>query len=350
MLVAVSRELADRGWDVRIDVLTDRVDPEWQAQLGHDVDLRSHHFRRTFDAGGWRRLERSLRGWRPSVVHTQLEAADIVGSVLTRRLGPVVSTQHVFGAPSGRREKWRARVHRVAVRRGARSVIAVSAAGHAHLIDLGYRSDQLELIYNGVGAVNAASGATREWARRQLGVGDEPIVMACAVLRPAKGIQYLVEAMSQLPAGFERAVLVIVGDGPDRQDIETLVRRYRLDARVLLVGHRDDAVALMAAADVFAHPTLQDVLPTVVIEAMAMSLPVVASTTGGVPELVVDGVTGVLVPPADATALASALGAYLADAGRRSADGSAARARFEERFTLAHQVDRLEELYERVAG
>jgi glycosyltransferase involved in cell wall biosynthesis len=145
-----------------------------------------------------------------------------------------------------------------------------------------------------------------------------------ARLDAQKGLLHLVEAARAVPA----AVFLIAGEGPERTDLEAAARRSAVEDRVRLLGPRDDVPALLAACDVFVLPSLFEGAPLAILEAMAAGRPVVASRIGGVDELLLDGVTGLLVPPADPAALAGAilrliatpaLRVRLADAGRERA-------------------------------
>jgi glycosyltransferase involved in cell wall biosynthesis len=134
-----------------------------------------------------------------------------------------------------------------------------------------------------------------------------------------------------LPEGAET---LIVGEGPDRPRLEQEIRALGVTERVRLVGERYDVPQLLAEADVFALSSASEGMPVSVLEAMAAGLPVVSSRVGGVPELVVDGETGILVRPGDASALAAALSSLIADPAERRRLGAAGRARAEERFDL----------------
>jgi glycosyltransferase involved in cell wall biosynthesis len=126
----------------------------------------------------------------------------------------------------------------------------------------------------------------------------------------------------------------IVGDGPERERLEAELRVLELDSAVELLGERNDVSELLSAADVFVLSSRSEGLPLSIVEAMAAGLPVVAASVGGVPELVVDGETGFLIPPADEAALASALERLVADADLRRRMGAAGRARAEALFDL----------------
>ena len=142
----------------------------------------------------------------------------------------------------------------------------------------------------------------------------------------------LVRAIALLPPGSARAT--VVGDGPQREDVADEIRRLGAEGTVDLAGERDDVADVLAAADVFVLPTLSEGLPMSVLEAMAAGLPVVAAAVGGVPELVDDGETGLLVPPGRPDALAAALGRLAADPALRRRLGAAGRRRAEAHFDI----------------
>ncbi|MEP1122265.1 MAG: glycosyltransferase [Ilumatobacter sp.] len=350
MLVRLAPAIAARGRTVRVDVLTDRVDKSLSSILREGgVTVETHGFARIADPRRFVALDRYFRSRPVRIIHTQLEASDVVGTLLARRLGvPAVSTQHVFGDDAGRRADARTRVQHVILRHLGARTIAVSNAGREHLIrTCGHRPENVVVIPNGIDLPPVPSPRDRRAARQQLELAPTVgVIMCCAVLRPAKGIQRAVEAM----AALGDAHLVVIGDGPDRAALERLADRLGVAERVHFLGRRTDVMEILPAADVFVHPTLQDVLPTVIIEAMASQLPVVASNTGGVPELVLDGSTGTLVTPDLTDQLVEAIAAYLEQPNSANEHGAAGRARAAHLFTLGGQVDRLLEIYDRATS
>ena len=138
-----------------------------------------------------------------------------------------------------------------------------------------------------------------------------------------------------------------MGDGPAREKVRRLVAR--LGATAILTGHRDDVMPVLMASDVVLHPTLMDAFPTALLEAAAARVPVVATAVGGIPEIVVDGATGLLVAaPPTAEAVADRLESLLLDSALRARLGRAAGERFEERFTARRWAAALREVYEGV--
>jgi glycosyltransferase involved in cell wall biosynthesis len=156
-------------------------------------------------------------------------------------------------------------------------------------------------------------------------------------------------ALRGLRERFPRVRLLVLGDGPARGQIERLAAP--LGPAVVLAGHRDDVPDVLAGADVLLHPTSRDALPSALLEAMAAGVPVVASAVGGVPEVVVHGETGVLVPaPPTAGDVAAALSRLLAEHDLRARLGRAGRERYERDFTAERWARRLRAVYEQVGA
>ena len=179
------------------------------------------------------------------------------------------------------------------------------------------------VIHNGVDLTRpTAPGSAAERCR----------LVTVGRLQAPKDTLTLVRALAELPRGVCEAV--IVGDGPDRTTVENEVRRLGLESVVQLAGERNDVPELLAASDVFVLSSRSEGLPLSILEAMAAGLPVVATNVGGVSELVLDGQTGILVPPGDPRSLAGAIGRLLDDSAFRARLGAAGRLHVEERFDL----------------
>jgi glycosyltransferase involved in cell wall biosynthesis len=206
-------------------------------------------------------------------------------------------------------------------------------------------AERVVRVWNGI-PVPPQAGDTRP-LHRALGLDPARPAVACACrCAPEKGVPVLLQAFDRLIAdrgsASPRPVLVYMGDGPQFAEVQRL--RDTLAARedIVLTGYRRDAAALIAGADVCAMPSLwQDALPLAVMQPMALGLPVVASSVGGIPEMLVDGETGLLVPPGDAAALAGALGRLVDDPDRRERFGRAGRNRVATLFTPDGQMQAL---------
>ena len=224
----------------------------------------------------------------------------------------------------------------------ADAVVAPSAATAAEL-RRDYGVDAVEVIPNGV-ALHAAVARHRPEL--------PPVILYSGRLRSRKAVAVLVAAMPRVLAAVPATRLVIVGDGEQASAVAAAVRARNLTAHVELAGAlpRAAAMARLAEADVFCLPSTYEGLPLAILEAMVAGLPVVATAVSGNPEAVEDGVTGLLVPPESATALADALVALLGDRRRREAMGEAGRRRAAERFAIDGVADRYLALVERLTA
>jgi glycosyltransferase involved in cell wall biosynthesis len=293
-------------------------------------------------------LRRHLARVRPDIVHTHLGYSDLLAGAAARSLGlPSVSTLHVTRWDGRGRERLKLSMIAAARRRFAQRVITVSeATRRAYLATGSDRPDRVVTVHNGV-AGNARPGAGVR-IRRELGLDDDDVVLVMVtVLRPGKGHDRALAAVAQLRRANPHVRLVILGSGPSAAEIAELARP--LGDGVVLTGHRDDVLDVLDAADVLVHPTEADAFPTALLEAMAARVPVVATAVGGIPEIVEDGVTGILLGERPRPAeLAEALRALIIDPTLRGALGDSGRTRFHQEFTAARWAERTRAVYERV--
>ena len=296
-----------------------------------------------------RSVRRHIELTGPDIVHTHLDYADALGGLAARSLGiPTVSTVHVMRWQNeGARDRVRHRVLRIARRRSAKVIVAVSDASRDAMIAARIGDPEgIVTIRNGVEAVPDPGAGRR--IRAELGIGPDELVLShISVLRAGKGHELTTAATARLlEQGFD-VRLLLVGDGPDREAIERGV--HPLGSRALALGHRDDVMALLDATDVVIAPSHFDAFPTVLLEAMAAGAPIVATAVGGIPEIVVDGETGLLIGPSS-DELATAVGRVLGDPELRAWFGRAARERYEREFTALRWAGRMEALYRGILG
>jgi glycosyltransferase involved in cell wall biosynthesis len=202
--------------------------------------------------------------------------------------------------------------------------------------------EKIRVVHNAVAAPAAAQfdGGSEPGLNRG-GTGLK-VVLTPARLHAQKGHRYLLEAALLVPD----AIFVFAGDGPERTSLEDQSARLGLRDRVLFLGRRDDIPALLAQCDVCVLPSLSEGLPLAVLEAMAAGTPVIGCAVGGVPELVADGQTGLLVPPADPQALAGAIRCLLSNPGLARQLAAAGHARVLQDFSVSTMVARITAIYE----
>lgn len=352
LMLPLLKSLQSRVEDPRVCVLYVRGGNPMAVELekmGVPVDLVP--VRNLHDLGGIQRLYQYIRQLRPDMIHTQLETSNILGALIGRLLGiRSVATMHTLDVQAGKlRKRLRNWVHWKALNTLTSRVIFVSEFTRQHFIRLGFRESRLVTLYNGIETRLFGQNAARPSKAHLLGVPENAVIASTvAVLREPKGIQHMLRAMPALLAQLPGLYYVVAGDGAYRLPLETLARELGVAGRVLFLGQRSDIPNILAASDLFVYPTLQDALPTALLEAMASGVPIVASRVDGVPEILEDGVSGLLVPPADAPALAAACLRLLCDEALVGQLTVAARRTIEERFSIQRQSGLLLDLYEQV--
>lgn len=257
-------------------------------------------------------MRRAQRDFAFEIVHAHSVTPDgfaavIAGSYLRKSV--VVSGRGSDVNEYPRRNRFSRASARLAIGRCDRFV-GVSRALVAEAASLGDCRAKAAVIYNGVDFTRFSPPIDRSAVRRALGLPDEtPLLVFVGALEKDKGVHELGQAFERMTGSLPRLTLVAVGDGPLRYHLECLGARLQGGGRVLLPGTvpAEMVADFMRAADVLVHPSHAEGLPNVVLEAMACGLPVVATSVGGIPEVVEHERTGLLVPPRDARALEAAL-------------------------------------------
>ena len=224
-------------------------------------------------------------------------------------------------------------------------VVAVSAAVASRLRKAGVRPERIALIRNGIAA--AAGDGSLEGQRSQTARGENLRVGLVGRLAPEKGVDVFLKAVAQVAALYPKAEFVVAGDGPDRGALDNLMAELKLHGRAVLLGRQADMPAIYESLDVLVSASRLEGLPIALLEGMQTGLPVVATAVGEVPEVVVDGQTGILVAPEDPAALAGAIGRMLGDAGLRERCGRAGQARVRQEFSANRMAADYTEVYRR---
>lgn len=231
----------------------------------------------------------------------------------------------------------------------ANCVLVNAEAIKETLIEQGYRADNIFVIPNGVTAPKAVTRRINGSVRKELGIpAGSPIVLVFSRLNRMKGIEYFLEAAVEVAKRFPEIRFVIAGDGDHRVELEAYATRLGIASKVLFTGFRTDLPDLLAETDLSVLPSLSEGLSNSILEAMSAGVPVVATRVGGNPEIVEDGVTGLLVPTRDSAALADAMIRMFEKPGLRLEFGSAARRRINTVFSMERSVESVENLYERL--
>jgi glycosyltransferase involved in cell wall biosynthesis len=293
---------------------------------------------------GWRIAEIARRAG-ASVIHCHHYSPYVYGAIARPLVGRarLVFTEHgrlSDGPPSRKRRL----VNPLLTRLGG-DLFAVSSALRDSMVAEGFPPGRIGVVLNGIDPGAPASDADRRTARQKLQLcADALVVGTIARLNPVKDLGLLIRAFAALRQVQPRAVLVVVGDGEERQALAATAGELGLANAVRFLGQRDDARTLLPAFDLFANSSISEGISLTILEAMAANRAVVATRVGGTPEVIEDGHTGLLVPARDPDAFAGALIRLADDPAARRVLGSRARTAVATRFT----IDRMVEDYARV--
>jgi glycosyltransferase involved in cell wall biosynthesis len=298
----------------------------------------------------WRRFRRA----RPSVVHTHTSKAGFVGRLAARLAGvPVIIHQphgHIFyGYWSTPKTALFVMLERLAARWTDTIVTLTPREVEEHLERGIGRREQYAVVPSGVPTAALRDAApARQAARDRLGLGHDAFVIAgVGRLVPIKGFDLLVTALAEIATRVPDAHVLLIGDGEERAALESHAAALGVGARLHITGATTEVMDALAAADVLAAPSRNEGMGRVLVEAMALGLPVVGTVVGGIPDVIVEE-CGRLVPPDDAAALAAALAEIGTDDALRTKLGAAARPRAEA-FSVDVAAGAMRAIYDRLA-
>jgi glycosyltransferase involved in cell wall biosynthesis len=302
---------------------------------------------------GWRRpwdiarLRRYIRDTQPQIVHTFLLTASLYGRLAAILEGvPVVIGTEVNIYERKRRHH--AFAERLLMKGTNRVVASAESVRDFYVRQVHADPAKVDVIYNAVDFARAQPTRSRADLRRECGVPVDAFVAGViARLTEQKGHRFLFDAIAETPA-LARVHLILIGGGDLQATLVRQVHDLGLSDRVHFLGPRRDLGDLLAAMDVFVMPSLWEGLPLSLVLAMGAGLPVVATAVAGIPEVVEDGRTGLLVPPGDRAALGAALATLVADVPARERLGRDARAAVLPRFNVEGYVQSIADLYDRL--
>jgi glycosyltransferase involved in cell wall biosynthesis len=340
------REIGQRA------ALVAHPDGELRRRAAEGLDLIPIAPRSEVDLTAAWRLSRVIKRLRPDVIHAHdphgiamASLALSLGSSSARGgRGPalVASRRVDFHLKGNSLSRWK--------NRQVDCFIAASDAIRRILLGDGVPQDRAVTVHEGID-VDRIAGTLAVNVHETFWLPHQaPVVGNVAALVPHKGQRHLIEAAHLVVQEIPDARFVILGEGELREPLERQVREYHFEKHVLLPGFRTDVIGCIKGFDLFAMSSVTEGLGTSLLDAMACGKAIVATTAGGIPEVVADGETGVLVAPRDHHAMARAIVDLLKDAPRRTAMAQAGLARVRERFTVERMVAETAAVYERVVG
>jgi glycosyltransferase involved in cell wall biosynthesis len=297
-------------------------------------------------------IMRLIRRFNPRVVHTHTSKAGALGRLAARvcNVPVVVHTPHghIFYGYYGRAlsaclvtvERWLGRM--------TDALIALTEAGKQEYVERRIAPvERLRAIYSGIDlTAYERDHTTPAAARKALGLPARgPIIGVLGRLVPIKGHGYLVEALPMILEQFPSAMLLVVGEGPERGPLTARATSLGVSQHIRMVGAQFDLPSYIAACDVIAQPSLNEGMGRTVLEALVMGKPVIASRVGGLPELIDHGGNGLLVPPASPSALAHAVCSLLWDQARLRRMSDSARHSVGRQFSVQAMVEAIDRLY-----
>ena len=337
-LLQLLPDLRARGWDVRFLMLHEDEPGAWEFARelqARGVPLDDIRLRADVDPIAFGEIAAYLARVRPTVLHTHLVHADVYGQLAgsLSRVPLRLSTKHGFN--EFREGRWfgvadrsvssLAHVH-VAISRGLAQYLAETE---------GFREEDFEIVHYGV----ASSDGVEPYA------GSEPRLVCVGRLIPIKGHVVLLRALARARLEVPGIVLDVAGRGPLAPALARYARELGIEEAVRFLGFVSPIEAAFEDAAIVVVPSLGEGFGMVALEAMERRRPVIASAVGGLPEIVADGETGLVVPPADVGALADAIVALAGDLPRAAEMGAVGRVRALAEFTPERCVERIEALY-----
>jgi len=244
--------------------------------------------------------------------------------------------------------KWRELLMRLTSGLDDKVIAVCEAVRQAEIVSSKIPAEKVVTIYNGIDPLpfTSVSIEAARKIRNALGIRDDELVLgAIGRLEPQKGFFDLISSLAHIKAKFNSVRLLIIGEGELRDSLELQINNHNLSGTIKFTGLRNDVPEILTAIDVFVSPSLWEGLPNVVLEAMAAGKPVVATSVGGTPEVIVDGETGLVVPPRNPEALASVIIRLLKNPELRTKMGRAGKERVLKQFSILRMVTKTQQLY-----
>jgi len=349
MVYELARRLDGDHFDVQVVALRGGQVADWLAAAGVRTTVLG--VRGKWDVLKLRALAEILRRQRIDIVHTHLFHADLAGRPAAN-LASVKHLVHTIHIAEGRFRPWQFAYARFLCNCCDRLVCVSKSVRDYHARRSGLPRWRYEVIPNGIDAsVFSRDAEARRRLRGQWGLGGEDVLLGfVGRLVRQKGVDTLLAAMSHLGARGDPKHLVIAGAGPQRHMVENFIKHGEGGRRCRMLGLVRDVRAVLSAADIFVMPSRWEGFGLAATEAMAASLPVIATRVPGLTDIIQNGKTGILVEPNHVVALAEAIAGLSSDAPLRSRLGEQGRRRVIENYSIEANIAAHEAMYRRLAG
>jgi glycosyltransferase involved in cell wall biosynthesis len=340
--------LAEAGFEICLIVLAEPSRPMGgMVRRMQALGLRAEEqcIRADLDPVLLLRLAARIRACSPAIVHTHLVHADLHGNTAARLAGTPITVSTRHDQLAFRRRWWMRRLSRHLWRHTSAGICPSQALASFCLRIEGAPRERLVTIPHGI----AFQAHSRERARASLGLPPDALAVAMVGrLVPEKGVDLGLDAFAAVAPQHPAACLVIIGDGPQRSTLEKRARESGVPGRIRWLGWRPDVDRLLPGLDLLMMPSRSEGFGLILVEAMGHGVPVLATASGSIPEIVTDRRQGVLVAPDQAGALGTALAGLLKDAAARAVYGAQARARAHDQFEAGRMIAETAALYRRL--
>lgn len=296
------------------------------------------------------RLVNILRRENIDILHTHLYHATILGNVVAKmfRVPLVIMTRHY----SDLMYLYGSRLDRILDKfasYNANHIIAISQGVKRTLVELdAIDSSKITIISNGISVINCQKLDDSDGIdlKQELGIDNSKIVGAVSSLHLRKGHQYLIEAAAKVCEQRSDIKFLIVGDGQLNKQLQLLSHRLNLSKNIIFTGYRKDVYGLISIMDILVQPSIEEGFGIAILEAMAMGKPVIGTAVGGIPEIIKNGINGILVPPKDPLSIYQAIQRLLNNPDEAKRMGCAGKDIVQNNFSVSNMVKKYEELYE----
>lgn len=331
--------------DIKVVVPKDSILKEEINKLGVEAIEILGIGDKSFDIGSVNAFTKLFQLAKPQIVHTHASLSARIAAKLCR-VGAIIHTKHCLDAP---KTGFKRSLAAVINNQLSSKVIAVSEAVKQNLIEAGTPEDRITVIYGGVDELKVLPKEAKEQVRRLYEIEAEDIVFGMSArLAEVKGHKYLIEAAEIALKQKNNIKFVIMGTGPLEEQLKQMVADKGLEKNVVFTGFIKDVEPIYNIFDVNMITSKSEALCLSLIEGMSLGKPMIGTAVGGVPELIQDGQTGILVPPAQSESLAAAILKLAESKELRSSMGNKARELMKEKFAADKMAEEINKLYEDV--
>ena len=326
----------------------DRMQMEQQFKE-QGIEVHSLGLNTKIDLAVALRLRSLLKKLRPDILHTYLIHGNVLGRIVGRLVGvPIIIGSELTIGQAGILGKLLTKLTNPLT-----NAVEVNSetGGKAVVADLGVPKEKIEVILSGLDLDAFGGTENRTNIRREIGVSDDQhLVLFVGRLRPVKGPEYGIKAFAVAASKNPNLHLALAGEGEQRSFLANFTTELGVEEKTTFLGARKDLADVLSAADSILIPSLTEGFPRVANEAMAASKPIIATRVGGIPEAIIDDVTGLLIESKDIDAMSDAIIRVSSDTELQQRLGNTARQHAEVHYSAASYVSRLDEMYSRWAN